>query len=198
MQQYVCQISCFDERTNHYMNEEVQQHEICITPSHDGQDLIARYKYNNELVPESGNRPHTYVWDINRVFYVAPNNIKHLSLLSGQPVLSGGTLTIGKKGRLWGINYSSGHYKPDIRAAAMMYQDFKDKEYNTSALYWIGWGGRERAGKEPWSTDNCRDTDWESIDNIIGFNPNVLNQSCHELTVSNTWILKNGLGLGRV
>ena len=187
-----CQISCFDERTHHHMNEEeVQQHEIYITPSQDGQDLIARYKYNDELVSESGNRPHTYVWDINKVFYVAPNNIKHLSLLSGQPVLSGGTLTIGKNGRLWGINYSSGHYKPDIRAAAMMYQDFKDKGYNTSALYWIGWAGREQAGKEPWSTDNCRDTDWESIE-ISGFNLDVLNQSCHELTVSSTWILKNG------
>jgi len=187
-----CQISCFDERTHHYMNEkEVSQHEIYITQSQDGRDLIARYKHNDELVPESGNRLHTYVWDINKVFYVAPNNIKHLSLLSGQPVLSGGTLTIGKKGRLWGINYSSGHYKPDIRAAAMMYQDFKDKGYNTSALYWIGWAGRERAGKEPWSTKNCRDTDWEGID-ISGFNPNVLNQSCNELTVSSTWILKNG------
>jgi len=186
-----CQISCFDKRTHQYLDdEEVSQHEIYITSSQDRRDLIARYKYNDELVPESGNRPHTYVWDINKVFYVAPNNIKHLSLLSGQPVLSGGTLTIGKNGRLWGINYSSGHYKPDIRAAAMMYQDFKDKEYNTSALYWIGWAGRERAGKKPWSTENCRDTDWEGIE-ISGFNPNVFNQSCHELTTSDTWILKN-------
>jgi len=172
-------------------DEEVSQHEIYITSSQDGQDLIARYKYNNELVLESGNRPHTYVWDVNRVFYVAPYNVKHLSLLSGQPVLSGGTLTIGKKGRLWGINYSSGHYKPQIDAATMMYQDFKDNGYNTSSLYWIGWAGRERAGKEPWSIDNCRDTDWETIE-ISGFNPDALNQSCHELTTSDTWKLKNG------
>jgi len=185
-----CELSCFDKRTHQYLNdEEVLKHEMYITQSQDGQDLIARYKYNNELVPESGDdndNAYTYMWNLNRSFYISPGEVQHMTLLSGQAALSGGKLYIGKNGRLWGINYSSGHYKPEIRAAAMMYQDFKDKGYNTSALYWIG-----RAGRHPWSTRNCQKTEWERIDNIIGFNTTALNQSCHELTVSNTWILKD-------
>ena len=43
-----------------------------------------------------------------------------------------------------------------VDSALCRLQKFKDKKYNTSALYWIWWAGRERAEKEPWSTDDCR------------------------------------------
>ena len=139
-----CELLCFDKRTHQYLDdEEVVKHEMYITQSQDGQDLIARYKHNDELVLESGDdddNAYTYMWNLNRSFYISPGEVQHMTLLSGQSALSGGKLYIGKNGRLWGINYSSGHYKPEIRAAAMMYQDFKDKKYNTSALYWIGRG----------------------------------------------------------
>ena len=189
-----CELSCFDKRTHQYLDDEaVVKHEMYIAPSQDGRDLIARYKHNDELVPESGDdndNAYTYMWNLNRSFYISPGEVQHMTLLSGQAALSGGKLYIGKNGRLWGINYSSGHYKPEIRAAAMMYQHFKDKGYNTSALYWIGRAGRER-GRHPWSTRDCQKTEWERIDNIIGFNTTALNQSCHELTVSDTLILKD-------
>ena len=185
-----CELPCFDKRIHQYLDdEEVVKHEMYIAPSQDGRDLIARYKHNDELVPESGDdndNAYTYMWNLNLSFYISPGEVQHMTLLSGQAALSGGKLYIGKNGRLCGINYSSGHYKPEIRAASMMYQHFKDKKYNTSALYWIG-----RAGRHPWSTRNCQKTEWERIDNIIGFNTTALNQSCHELTVSNTWILKD-------
>lgn len=185
-----CELPCFDKRIHQYLDdEEVVKLKMYITPSQDGRDLIARYKHNDELVPESGDdndNAYTYMWNLNRSFYITPGEAQHMTLLSGHAALSGGKLYIGKNGRLWGINYSSGHYKPEIRAAAMMYQDFKDKGYNTSALYWIG-----RAGRHAWSTRDCQKTEWERIDNIIGFNTTTLNQSCHELTVSDTWILKD-------
>ena len=52
------------------------EHEVYITQSKDKKRLIARYKHDDEFVPESGDyhskgQPHTYMWGLNKVFYIA-------------------------------------------------------------------------------------------------------------------------------
>ena len=42
-------------------------------------------------------------------------------------------------GRSWGIDFSSGHYRPDIYAIAMMYEYIGGRiGGNTTAMHWIG------------------------------------------------------------
>ena len=57
------------------------------------------------------------------------------------PALSGGRIYIG--GRSWGIDFSSGHYRPDIYAIAMMYEYIGrivaiPPRPDTTAMHWIG------------------------------------------------------------
>ena len=179
------------------------EHEVYITQSKDKKRLIARYKHDDEFVPESGDyhskgQPHTYMWGLNKVFYIAKAKkckssmndsrcidgkkaAKHMKILSGHPALGAGEIYVGTNGTIEGINYSSGHYKPDIKSVTMMYQWMKDEHLNTSALTWIGWKG--------WSEKQC-DNDkmkWQSI-KIPNFDTTTLEQSCREVTSSPTWI----------
>ena len=96
--------------------------------------------------------------------------------------------------------------RPDIQAAAMMYQWAKDQGFNTTSLHWVG--------RESWSEvsrelsllflihlvyinlhsslalqECCDETEWDSI-HIPGFDATSLEESCREVTNSPTWILK--------
>lgn len=184
-----CRKSYFDYRTSHYFtDDEVWKSEVYLTPSRDGSRLIVRYKHNDEFVPDNDGglmgdgSPHTYMWSLNKKLHIAPN-VKHMDMLSGRPALSAGKLYI-QNNSLWGINYSSGHYRPGIQTVVMMYQWMKeDMQYNTSAFYWIG-----RTAWSEWDTD-CEDKDWDSIE-VEGFtNATVMRHACHEVTTSPTWIL---------
>jgi hypothetical protein len=188
----VCYKEEFNRRTVHYFSdEERSKHEVYIMPSEDGMELIVRYKQNDELVPESGmENPHLYMWDLNETMYIVDNTwdrerygaVKHSGVLDGRPALSAGKAYFGKNGAIWGINYSSGHYKPDIQAVSMMYRRFKQRAFNVTALHWVG--------RQEWSTEDCADTDWEYF-KIPGYDAASLNQSCYEVTTSPTWMLKD-------
>jgi len=188
-----------------YDNKKRLEHEIYFTQSKDKKKLIARYKHDDEFVTESGDyhskgQPHTYMWGLNKVFYIAKAKkcktsmndsrcidgkkaAKHMKILSGHPALGAGEIYVGKNGTIEGINYSSGHYKPDIKSVTMMYQWMKDEHLNTSALNWIGWKG--------WSEKQCDNdkTKWQSI-KIPNFDTTTLEQSCREVTNSPTWIIQ--------
>jgi len=186
-----CHKATFNKKTVKYLNEEERQsHEVYITPSTDGTELIARYRNNDEPVPESReDDPHLYMWDLDKKLYMVDNTwdhdkygtVKHTGLMGGKPALSAGKAYFGKNGAIWGINYSSGHYRPDISALAMMYQWMKDMQFNLTALHWVG--------RQSWSSRECKRTDWDEIQ-IPGFAPDDLRLSCLEATASPTWILK--------
>ena len=59
-------------------------------------------------------------------------------IVAGMPALSGGRIYIDKGGRSRGIDFSSGHYRPDIYAIAMMYEYIGRIGGNTTAMHWIG------------------------------------------------------------
>ena len=191
----------FNEKTVHYFSEEERKsHEVYITPSEDNTKLIWRYVVDDELVPSTYmDDPHLYMWDLNEQWYIVEDDsgkhskhhkwdhekyhaAKHTGLLDGLPALSGGKAYFNEDGAVWGINFSSGHYRPDIQAAAMMYQSFKDQGFNLTATHWVG--------RTVWSEDDCYDIEWEK-NRIKGFNATSLKQSCIEVTNSPTWILKD-------
>ena len=185
------------EKTVHYFNEhEKQFHEVYVTQSKDGTQLIWRYKNNNELVPESDiDDPHLYMWDLDKKFYIVDKRwneekfgeVKHTGIMNGMPALSGGEAYFGKNGVLWGINFSSGHYRPDIQAIAMMYQWMEERGYNTTALHWVG----SLSDGWVWSEKDCDDTDWKKHIKVDGYDAVSLEKSCREVTNSPTWILKD-------
>jgi len=164
-----------NKRGNHFFtNEERRQYEVDITSSEDKKKLVARYKHNNAYVSDSGQEyPHTYVWDLNGVLYIVPE-VKHMSILGGRPALSAGELYIGKAGVLQGIDYSSGHYKPDIKAVTMMYQSFKDQGLNVSATNWIS--------RSSWSSKDCEEIQWHDIRIPRLKDTTTLRHSCLEVT----------------
>jgi len=164
-----------NKRGNHFFtNEERRQYEVNITSSEDKKKLVARYKHNNAYVSDSGQEyPHTYVWDLNGVLYIVPE-VKHMTILGGRPALSAGELYIGKAGELQGIDYSSGHYKPDIKAVTMMYQSFKDQGLNVSATNWIS--------RSSWSSKDCEEIQWQDIRITSLKNTTALRHSCLEVT----------------
>mmetsp|Transcript_34241 Transcript_34241/g.82795 ORF Transcript_34241/g.82795 Transcript_34241/m.82795 type:complete len:536 (+) Transcript_34241:155-1762(+) len=189
-----CDREYFNSHLVHYFGDEERKlHEIYIEPSKDGAELIARYKVNGEPVPESPEgKPHLYMWDLDQTFYVVDHRfnketlggaVKHTGLNAGRPALSGGKAYFGKHGAIWGINYSSGHYRPNIEAVTMMYSWMKEHMgFNVTALNWVG--------RTSWSTEDCVKTDWNGID-IPGFEDvSALDRACHEVTVSPTWVLK--------
>ncbi|KAL7546049.1 hypothetical protein ACHAWF_014605 [Thalassiosira exigua] len=175
---------------NYFSEKERRKHVIDISPSRNGNELIARYRHNGKLVPESPEgEPHLYMFDLNQTLYIVDHTwneekkgrFKHTSLLDGAPAMSAGKAYFGERGTIWGVNFSSGHYKPQIQSAVMMYQSFKTNGLNVSALHWIG--------RTSWSTQSCYDVDWESI-KIAEFEASELLKSCYELTKSPMWILK--------
>jgi len=187
-----CEKRNFNRKTVHYFDDEMRkEHEIYFESSENRNQLIARYKQNDQLVPPSDmDKPHLYMWDLNKTWYVVDDVswdkekyglIKHSGVLAGQPGLSGGKAYFGEDGAMWGINYSSGHYRPEIEAAAMMYQWMKDSGFNLTSFHWVG--------REGWSTEECLKRNWGDIE-IPGFTAVALNRSCHEVTMNPTWILK--------
>jgi len=179
-----CTKAAFLDRQMHsfFTDEERLKHEVSfVSPNKEGK-LVARYTHSNVDVPESlGSHPYTYIWALDGSFYIAPK-VKHMKILSGHPALGAGEIYVGKTGQVKGINFNSGHYRPGIHTAAIMYQYFRDRGYNTSALNWFG--------RKSWSSKDCNTTNWLSID-VPGINGAALEQSCHELTTSPTWILKD-------
>jgi len=184
-----------DEKVVYFDKTQQLKHEIYLTPSEDGTEVIARYKHNDELVPESDeDEPFLYMWGLDEKFYIIDDHdekvyhkrgkVKHSTILAGQPGLSAGKAHFGRHGSLKGINWSSGHYRPDIQAAAMMYQWMKREGFNVTALNWIG--------RDSWSdaTGECRDNDWNMI-NIDGYNNDELRRSCYEVVTSPTWKIKD-------
>lgn len=192
-QDEVCQKKNFNKARLHYFNdEERRKHEVYITPSEDGTQLIWRYKHNDEFVPENnGDEAHIYMWDLSKKFYIVDNTwdkekfgiMKHTGIMAGLPALSGGEATFGKDGVIRGIDFFSGHYKPDLKAVAIMYTWMKDTSLDTTALHWVG----VKDGGKSW---DCRKIDWERRIQIPGFDAAALKQSCYEVTTSPTWILK--------
>jgi len=171
-------------------------HEIEIAPSNDGNNLIARYKVDGKLLPNSKeDEPHTYVWALDKKWYVVDDSwdkdllgtIKHTSLLAAKPALSAGRIYMGDNGLIWGIDFSSGHYRPEVAALGIMYQWMKNLQFNLTALHWLG--------REQWVEEECDDDDccekyeWSYID-IPGIDDDAdtLQRSCFEATLSPTWI----------
>ena len=109
---------------------------------------------------------------------------KHTCPLAGRPAMSAGKAYFGKKGVIWGINYLSGHYRPDMPAVSMMYQWVKDMGYNTTALHWVG--------RSSWASEQCDEENWNGI-RIPGYDAVALNRSCREVATSPTWILKDDI-----
>lgn len=187
-----CYKKTFNHKTVHYFDdEERKEHEVYLAPNDDGTKLIARYKISDELVPKSDmSDPHLYMWDLNRTLYVVDNTwdkekfgtIKHTSVMAGKASLSAGKAYFGEDGSVWGINYSSGHYRPTIRAVSMMYQWVRDNGWNTTAIHWVG--------RTAWDGPNpCEQVKWNET-NVPGYNKEDLEASCHEVTKSPTWMLK--------
>lgn len=184
-----CFKSIFNNHTVYYFREEERlEHEVYLTQSKDGKDVIARYKINDEPVrPSPKNDPHLYMWDLNEKLYIVDDSwdsekkgtIKHSGLLGGKPALSAGKADFGENGAVVGINYSSGHYRPNISAVSMMYQWIKGMGLNITAFEWVG--------RTKWSTDTCKKYDWNSVE-IEGYTPIALNQSCHEVTKNPRWV----------
>lgn len=187
-----CEKINFNSKPVYYFSEEEKNtHEIYIEPSDDETQLIARYKNNDNIVPESyEDDPHLYMWDLDGKFYIVDNTwdkyhrgpVKHSGLMNGGPALSGGKAYFGKGGAIWGINFSSGHYRPDIQAASMMYQLFKNQKFNLTAIHWVG--------RMSWTTESCVEFDWDSIE-IPEYEAAELKQSCHEMTTNPMWVLKD-------
>jgi len=182
----------FNARTVHFFNDtERNEHAVYLSPSEDGQEVIARYKQSGEVVgPSSDDHPHLYMFDLNKQMYVVDKNlwdkdnygsIKHTAVLAGKPALSAGEAHFKENGVIGGINFSSGHYRPQITALTMMYQWIKEQGLNTGGFSWMA--------RKQWSTKDCYETDWESFE-IHSFDARVLEQTCREATKSPTWTFK--------
>jgi hypothetical protein len=182
----------FNSHTVHYFNDtEREAHEIYLSSSTDGQKVIARYKQSDEVVgPSSRDDPHLYMFDLKKRMYIVDKNIwdkqkygtiKHTAVLNGRPALAAGEAYFKEDGAVWGINYDSGHYMPQIASATMMYQWVNDLGLDSSALYWMG--------RSSWGTNNCYETDWKGFE-IRGFDARVLEKACLELTTSSSWKTK--------
>jgi len=178
-----------------FNDEERRESEVYITATREG--LIARYTKTDEPVPRSaGNEttevldlPHLYVWDLDKKLYIVKDDwdtdsgsekggTKHTTILAGKPCLSAGKVYVGRGGVLFGINWSSGHYRPTLASLSMMYSWIKNEmNYNPLAMSWIGRRG--------WTSANCTAYDWNSIQ---GFEPNDLEKTCKEVTSSDKFI----------
>jgi len=141
-------------------------------------------------VPKSrgGSHPRLYMWDLNESFYIADDSLfgerfggsfKHTSILASMPALSAGEIYIGENGTAFGVNYVSGHYRPSISQAALMYQWCENQGPNLTAFHWVG--------RQGWSTGNCGKYDWAGI-KMPGYDAKSLNRMCHEVTTCPTWI----------
>jgi hypothetical protein len=71
------------------------------------------------------------MFDLKKRMYIVDKNIwdkqkygtiKHTAVLNGRPALAAGEAYFKEDGAVWGINYDSGHYMPQIASATMMYQ----------------------------------------------------------------------------
>mmetsp|Transcript_11825 Transcript_11825/g.25210 ORF Transcript_11825/g.25210 Transcript_11825/m.25210 type:complete len:517 (+) Transcript_11825:183-1733(+) len=188
--------NCSMKKTNflervYYMNEaEKLQHEVKLEMSNDGTRLIAQYLHSGKLVAKSrpGRHPHVYMWDLNEKMYIVDDVsfeekygklFKHTSILAARPALSAGEIYISEDGVVWGINYESGHYRPQISQTAIMYQWFKKQGINLTTF--------NSVGRRGWSTKTCQGHDWKSID-ITGYDANSLKYACNEITTSPRWI----------
>jgi hypothetical protein len=186
---YYCVKKKFNARTVHFFNEtERKEHEVYLSASEDGQEVIARYRSSGEVVgPSPEDYPHLYMFDMNKQMYVVDKNlwdkekygsIKHTAVLAGKPALSAGEAYFKEGGVITGINWDSGHYRPQIEALTMMFQWIKDQGLNTAGLNWMA--------RKQWSTKDCHETDWDSFE-IHAFDAKVLYQTCQEATKSPTW-----------
>jgi len=178
----------------HHTNEERLQHEVYIHSSQDGKSLIARFKHDDALVPDCGDyalygdkesKPYNYMWDLNGILYIAPYNVKHMTMLGGKPALGAGEIYIGTSGVIRGINFDSGHYLPDMKTVSLMYQWMKDNQFNTTAIDWIG------RLDQSWRERYCDKIDWKKEFQIPGFDTKALELSCREVTNSPTWVLRD-------
>ena len=189
----------FNRRNIHFFNDtERDNWEVYLSPSEDGQEVIARYKKSNKVVGEIYNEDSSadeserygdlYMFDLDKRFYVIDKDlwddekygtIKHTAVTAGGPALSAGKVYFNKDGVMTRINFSSGHYRPDMKAVAMLYQWVKDQGLNTMSFNWVG--------RLKWSTENCYKTDWKSME-IGGFDTKVLEKSCEEVTKSPRWL----------
>lgn len=186
-----CLKKSFNSKKVHYFNNtEREDWEVILSPSEDGQDVIARYKKSKKVVSQSSfDNPHLYMFDLNKRLYIIDNDtwdrkkygtIKHTAILAGGPALSAGETWMKKNGAIWGVNYSSGHYRPQIEAVTMMYKWIEDQNLNTTAFYWVG--------RSTWNTEECHNTDWRGL-GALGFNGR-LEKTCVEVTKSPKWVLK--------
>jgi len=193
----LCKKESLNVKVRFFNDEERRESEVYITATREG--LIARYTKTDEPVPRSaGNEttevldlPHLYVWDLDKKLYIVHDDwdttdasenekggTKHTTILAGKPCLSAGKVYVGRGGVLFGINWSSGHYRPTLASLSMMYSWIKnDMNYNPLAMSWIGRRG--------WTSANCTAYDWNSIQ---GFEPNDLEKTCKEVTSSDKFI----------
>ena len=168
----------FDHAKVHYFDdEERSEHEVYLAK--EGGEIRARYRRTDEdVAPNGAEEYHLYVWDLEKRLYVVDDDtmdrrlggIKHTAVLAGRPALSAGNAYFGKKGRLVGLDFSSGHYRPGYPALSMMHLWAKDEGLNATSLTW--WG------RESWPLpeEGCGETDWEGME-IPGFDGKNLERS---------------------
>ena len=178
-----------------------------LAPSDDGARVIARYKLNDEPVPRAGTGgdgkegPYMYNWDLHETLYLAHEDegeghhlmIKHTGMLAGAPVLSAGVLYVRDGGAVDGVTFSSGHYRPDVTATALLWTWTGRRGLNRTALRWIG---RADWGRGDWSEATCREADWGGID-LPGYEGGALKRACREVTRGPTWVVQEDVRRGR-
>merc|ERR1711862_872898 len=114
--------------------------------------------------------------------------MKHSSILSGKPALSAGNIYIGKNGIMGGFDFDSGHYKPGIRSATLVYHFYMrsmSTTWNTTSVYWFG-----KKHKGGWSSSDCSTFDWANV-NLPNYDSSLLLQSCYDLLASSQFRLVN-------
>lgn len=164
-----------------------------VTQSEDGNNLMLRYEHSGQPLYHSlESHPYLYVFGMDETLYIVDDSwdkelygqIKHSCVFAGGPVLAAGKLGVGQNGTLLGINFSSGHYRPDINALTIIYRWFQKSGFNTTALNWVG--------RKTWTNTSCADFDWNQValEPLEGYEPETLRSVCDEVTSSSTFMQK--------
>ena len=174
----------------HFFSDE-EENDVAVRIEPAGDKLVARYMSSGQLLRPTANcEPYLYIFDLQSNLYVADEyldngkygKIKHTGLTSGLPVLSAGEIFIGDNGSIEGINFSSGHYYPSLRAATFMHHWMENQGLNTSAVRWMA--------IHSWKSKDCdKKTKWSDVD-IEGFDGKLLHESCNKVAAKIPWPVK--------
>ena len=170
----------------HFFSDE-EENDVAVRIEPAGDKLVARYMSSGQLLRPTANcEPYLYIFDLQSNLYVVDESfddgkygrIKHTALSSGRPVLTAGSIFIGDNGSIQAINFDSGHYHPQMPAAAFIHRWMENQGLDTSAVRFMG--------HERWKSTDCNKLDWAAVD-IEGFDRTLLQESCDEISAKITW-----------